>query len=229
MTHAQALADLRRQQTAWEDYRQGAARTARPAPTAVAAAAPARKPVAEPAPAPVAVAPQSRLELVAAGTEEGSGTRRGGGTTALKRELTVLQEDLDGRRREIAELQSRLAEAEALIQDLQRLIKLKDETLSALQQQALVAQAKAEEPVATGPVPVPAPMSSPALTWASSRDKSRAVDWFGWSGCPGGRASQCRLLPASTRGATMGTSASASSAAKACSSRICAALQRLGR
>ena len=157
VTHAQALADLRRQQTAWEDYRQGAARTARPAPTAVAAAAPARKPVAEPAPAPVAVAPQSRLELVAAGTEEGSGTRRGGGTTALKRELTVLQEDLDGRRREIAELQSRLAEAEALIQDLQRLIKLKDETLSALQQQALVAQAKAEEPVATEPVPVPAP------------------------------------------------------------------------
>ena len=162
VTHAQALADLRRQQTAWEDYRQGAARTARPAPTAVAAAAPARKPVAEPAPAPVAVAPQSRLELVAAGTEEGSGTRRGGGTTALKRELTVLQEDLDGRRREIAELQSRLAEAEALIQDLQRLIKLKDETLSALQQQALVAQAKAEEPVVTEPAPVPVVEPLPA-------------------------------------------------------------------
>ena len=126
VTHAQALADLRRQQTAWEVYRQGAARTARPAPTAAAVAGPARKPAAEPAPAPVAVAPQSRLELVAAGTEEGPGTRRGGGTTALKRELTVLQEDLDGRRREIAELQSRLAEAEALIQDLQRLIKLKD-------------------------------------------------------------------------------------------------------
>lgn len=176
VTHAQALADLRRQQTAWEDYRQGAARTARPAPTAAAVAGPARKSAAEPAPAPVAVAPQSRLELVAAGTEEGSGTRRGGGTTALKRELTVLQEDLDGRRREIAELQSRLAEAEALIQDLQRLIKLKDETLSALQQQALVAQAKAEEPVVTEPAPVPAVEPLPAGTPAGEAGLTTAPE-----------------------------------------------------
>ncbi|MBP7711929.1 MAG: hypothetical protein KA217_05615 [Gammaproteobacteria bacterium] len=176
VTHAQALADLRRQQTAWEDYRQGAARTARPAPTAAAVAGPARKPAAEPAPAPVAVAPQSRLELVAAGTEEGSGTRRGGGTTALKRELTVLQEDLDGRRREIAELQSRLAEAEALIQDLQRLIKLKDETLSALQQQALVAQARAEEPVVTEPAPVPAVEPLPAGTPAGEAGLTTAPE-----------------------------------------------------
>ena len=176
VTHAQALADLRRQQTAWEDYRQGAARTARPAPTAAAVAGPARKSAAEPAPAPVAVAPQSRLELVAAGTEEGSGTRRGGGTTALKRELTVLQEDLDGRRREIAELQSRLAEAEALIQDLQRLIKLKDETLSALQQQALVAQARAEEPVVTEPAPVPAVEPLPAGTPAGEAGLTTAPE-----------------------------------------------------
>lgn len=162
VTYAQALADLRRQHTAWEDFRQGAARTARPAPTAVAVAGPARKPAAEPAPEPAAVAPQSRLELVAAGTGEGSGTGGGGGTTALKRELTVLQEDLDGRRQEIAELQSRLAEAEALIQDLHRLIKLKDEALSALQQQALAAQGKAEEPVVTGPAPVPVVEPLPA-------------------------------------------------------------------
>ncbi len=155
----EALTDLRRQQTAWEDYRQGTARTARPAPAAATASAalpaePARKPTAEAAPAPVAAPAPSRLEIVAAGTAEGTATRKGQGTAALKKELTVLQEDLDGRRQEIAELQSRLAEAEALIQDLQRLIKLKDETLSALQQQALLAQARAEEPA---PATVPAP------------------------------------------------------------------------
>jgi pilus assembly protein FimV len=165
----EAMADLRRQQTAWEDYRQGTARSARPAPLAAAPtpaaapAEPARKPGAEPVPAPVAAPPASRLEIVAAGTAEGAGTRKGQGAAALKKELTVLQEDLDGRRQEIAELQSRLAEAEALIQDLQRLIKLKDETLSALQQQALVAQARAEEPAPPVVEPAPAPVSAVSL------------------------------------------------------------------
>jgi pilus assembly protein FimV len=82
----------------------------------------------------------------------------------------MLQEDVDGRRQEIAELQSRLTEAEALIQDLQRLIKLKDESLAALQQQAVVALARGEETpaaapagsVPTSPIQTPAAAQTPA-------------------------------------------------------------------
>jgi len=139
---SQAIADIRQQQTLWEDYRQGVARSPRPEPKAgVAPSAPQPAVPAERAVAPSE--PAARLEIVAGGSESGVG---GTGTEAgaLRREVSLLQEDLDGRRQEVTELRARLAEAETLIQDLQRLIKLKDETLAALQQQALLTRTREE-------------------------------------------------------------------------------------
>jgi pilus assembly protein FimV len=170
LTQDEAMAELRRQETAWQEHRQSAGRRARPAPVGAAAAAPKPAPAAAPeatAPASPSAAPepQTRLEIVAAGTSEGGA----GGPSAdgLRREMTLLQEELDGQRLQVSELRSRLAEAETLIQDLQRLVKLKDETLAALQQQAVLAEAAAGQPE-----PAPALGEGPTLPGEEARPQA---------------------------------------------------------
>ena len=80
--------------------------------------------------------PQSELRLVAA-SSEGAGTGQSGGSSASGSsvDLTLANEQLEAVSQENADLKDRVQEAETIINDLKRLIALKDDELAAMQQQ----------------------------------------------------------------------------------------------
>ena len=137
------LAEVRRQYAAWEEYRQTFSAAVPKAAVGTAVATAGARPPASSGDdssdgsnvASAATGNDGRLELAAVGT----GTQGTGGSgdndSALREELTLALEDVDSKRRENAELNERLQEAEDLINDLQRLVELKDDDISALQRQ----------------------------------------------------------------------------------------------
>jgi pilus assembly protein FimV len=129
----QAFAEVRSQNAMWEQMRGSfaAAVTERPVSTA-------SQPVTTAS--PVVVQNEAELRLVAPGDQSstGSGQTTGvlsGGSASGSGNDALLEEQLNTLTSENVDLQDRLAESEALIDDLRRLIELKDDELAVLQQQ----------------------------------------------------------------------------------------------
>lgn len=130
VSQSEALAQVKNQHGLWDGARQAMA--AEPGQRAdTTTAAPATDATA--ATGEAGGESGSRLELV--GTEEGAtgqtGDTEGSGQTAEK--LAIANENLESLRQENAELKDRLVQNEALIEDLKRLIALKNDELASLQ------------------------------------------------------------------------------------------------
>ncbi|MDZ7735741.1 MAG: FimV/HubP family polar landmark protein [Gammaproteobacteria bacterium] len=152
MSQAEALAQVRSQHGLWESARQSvAADPATRAETASPAPVDSAEELASETPAAEAAETESRLELV--GAEQGAAAQTGdaeGDSTDLSQQLAVANEKLQSINQENAELRDRLAENEALIEDLKRLIALKDDELASLQDRT-AEEAAAVEPAAPAP------------------------------------------------------------------------------
>lgn len=157
MSPAEALAQVKRQHGLWDDARQAVAES--PTQRASSAGASVDSGAAVDAGTDAAGSTESRLELVAAA--EGDATQQSGATTgadpALSQKLAVANEKLESLSQENAELKDRLAENEALIDDLKRLIALKDDELAAMQKQVAgdAAGVEAGTPAADSSLMVP--------------------------------------------------------------------------
>lgn len=131
MSKAEAARQVSSQTRAWEDYR--ASKAAKAAERQSAAD---EQPAAASASAP---ASEPKLKLVA--PEEGAGESAGGAENgaavdgATSEELMLALESSAAQRKENEALQSRVQDLEAQLEDMQRLIQLKDADLAALQQQ----------------------------------------------------------------------------------------------
>lgn len=137
MNSAEALSEARRQHEEWRDRRSQPAEAPEAAtPTAQASA-----------PEPV---PEARLQLVAPEepvvegaaapgdvTEAAAGAEDAEAVAApaddLRQELALANEEVEARRAESSELQSRVSELESQLADMQRLLELKDEQLASIQ------------------------------------------------------------------------------------------------
>lgn len=150
MSRAEALAEVERQYGLWEDGRLAMVETpterpdtVTPPPTPAVDEAPEAE---APAPVEVTDVEDSELRLLAA-TDTGEarpGDEEGAEISQLQGELAAASEEMESMRLENVELSERLIEAEELIEDLKRLIALKDDELASLQQR--MAQEGAEFP-----------------------------------------------------------------------------------
>jgi pilus assembly protein FimV len=137
MNRAEALSEARRQHAEWRERRSQPADTPESATATVETTAP--QPVAE-----------ARLQLVAPEESVVEGAAVPGepaeavtgaetaGTAAvpvdeLRQELALANEEVEARRAESGELQSRVSELESQLADMQRLLELKDEQLASIQ------------------------------------------------------------------------------------------------
>ena len=165
-----AFSQARLQNNLWEEARGAIAATATRRPEGAGQPAPAQPASAgvEPAPAETAGAmPEGEpgLRLVAP-AEEGKTMGQGGeaATEALTQELALVNESLEALKLENVDLKDKLSETEAIVDDLKRLIALKENELAALQQQiakaemekaAAAEQKRAQEAQAAKPKPGP--------------------------------------------------------------------------
>ncbi len=173
LSKREALAEVKRQEIEWREMRQGqAARVAK---------APVGKPVAGGQGVAKngveAKADEARLKLLSAGQGAGAGTaaKPVADVAVLRDELNVALEDADTKRVENENLQTRLAEADALIADLKRLVELKDDNISALQNNiaessTAVAVAEAAPPLKVAAVDPATPDSPPETFLDTLRD-----------------------------------------------------------
>ena len=143
------LTEVLAQHAAWQAAREAAAGAGeRPEPGLTTAALTADMPLLP------ASAPDSELRLVSlnnmAGANPQAGAAAGGG-----QDLILAQEAIESLKQENLDLMDRLTENENLIEDLQRLLSLKDSEMAALQAQLGRAEAIAAEATAQAPA-VPA-------------------------------------------------------------------------
>lgn len=151
---AQAMAQVRRQTSAWRLASQ-------PVPQPVLADGPAAESAAsdEPSSAATPAAADARLEIVPPGASDAAaaGTQSGisaGAEGDMVRQQMQTQETLAARNAELAELKSRVADLEKLQSDQQKLLEMKDNELTAVQQR--LAQTQDAEKAAGG---------APGLPW----------------------------------------------------------------
>ncbi len=167
---ALAMAEVRRHQALWDEYR------------SQLAGAPAATPEGAPAAAPGVAQTKdfgatggestSRLQLVAAGASQNAGVPGDQMNLAqLQQELNMALEEADSKQRESQELNERLSETERIINDLNRMLELKDDEIARLQNQLRQQEGTpvpAPEPaaaVATAePEPAPAAAADPEPT-----------------------------------------------------------------
>lgn len=156
------LAEVTRQNEAWQEYRQGLAASAPPAPegTGMAASEPApatESAAAEPQAQPEQPAPttaqaaggedSARLALVSGGQgTEGVGSASAATDSArAQQELVLAREEADAKARQAEELGSRVTELEGIVADLQRAIQLRDDNIAALQEMLAKLEQEATE------------------------------------------------------------------------------------
>ena len=166
-----AVAEVRSQNQAWkqsrEEMRIAPARTT-PAPDVSAPDAPvSAAPSADstpPAPAPAPPSPDTgaqpggRLEVVAPGTAPDAAVpEEETDVQALRNELALAMEAADAKHLENEEIASRLVEAEKRIEDLYRLVELKDAEIAALQADLRAAAEAEPAPDTTQPEGEPLP------------------------------------------------------------------------
>jgi pilus assembly protein FimV len=172
LPQAKAIAEVAAQNTAW---RQGRRYVAKPGTGQQQLDATNRGR----GDAPSAQAAQDKLSLVSAETGKAGGKGPAGDAKALNNQLAVTQESLDTKRRDSAELKSRMTDLQSQMDKLQRLIELKNNQLAKLQadgaagtptETATAAAIPAELPTdpAATPVETPAPAQTPAEATAST-------------------------------------------------------------
>lgn len=133
---SEALAEAKRQHQLWEEYRQQVAQTPSSQPLGADRGAPTYAEDGD--------AADARLELVAPGAGEGGSTP---GEAAGSAGTDLLREQLEGQSQQNVELQGKLSEAEEIIDLLQRQVNIKDEELAALQARLAELEAVEDEPV----------------------------------------------------------------------------------
>nr|MBS0021487.1 hypothetical protein [Gammaproteobacteria bacterium] len=152
----EALAEVRRHHSLWEEYRQTVAARTNNLPSGalpVAETAATLEGQSEPA------GSSEQVKLVSAGSARsgiGNGADAGGSVEGLRNELALAIEDAEATKRENQDLRERLGETETIIEDLRRLIELKNDAISSLQRQVAAANSD---------------FAAPAV---ESRDESRA-------------------------------------------------------
>ncbi len=128
MSKAEASREVSRQTRAWQDYR-----------STIAARAAKRKPVSTAKKTPTAAIGTSKkepkLELVSPQGKTEQPGKAADGTEEVRQELMLALESSAAQRKENEELQKRLEGLEERLQDMQRLLTLKDSDLAALQDQ----------------------------------------------------------------------------------------------
>ena len=136
-----AIAEVKRQQAAWTQHREGvlaapasptpapASPTPAPAPSAPAAPAPPREAAPEPGDRAEAVSPDTTPEAPAEAAEREEDAE----LRSLRDQLALAIEEADAARRENEALKLRLAEVEDHVEELSRLVDLKSEEIAALQ------------------------------------------------------------------------------------------------
>jgi pilus assembly protein FimV len=170
LPQAKAVAEVAAQNTAW---RQGRRYVAKPGTGQQQLDATSRGR----GDAPSAQAAQDKLSLVSAESGKARGKGAAGDAKALNNQLAVTQESLDTKRRDSAELKSRMTDLQSQMDKLQRLIELKNNQLAKLQTEgaagapaetataAAIPAELATDPAATpveAPAPVPAETPAPA-------------------------------------------------------------------
>lgn len=145
---AEILAEVLAQHATWQAARESAAAITgeRPEPAAMAVAADSPRPAIAPAGA------DSELRLVSVNDTDAL-NQQAGAAAGNGQDLILARESIESLKQENLELMDRLTENEDLIEDLQRLLSLKDSEMAALQAQlgraeAIAAEASAETPAA---------------------------------------------------------------------------------
>jgi pilus assembly protein FimV len=162
LTRDEAFAQAQQQNRLWEEARGALATAVTPRPETVIREEPVtpETPVT-PEIAPFVVPPEGEPELrLVAPAEAGEGVAGATEPSSeqLTNELALVSESLEALTLENAELKDKLSETEAIIDDLKRLIVLKETELAALQQQIAVeeaAKAAAKEQAAETAMPEP--------------------------------------------------------------------------
>ena len=144
-----AIEEVRRQNAAWEVYRERVGQSFMMLPETIAGERGLPLPVDSGAGGRVRAEGGIEAELRVVATGSGEGTS-GSGLGALRDERDLALEEVDSKRREIGELKARLAEAERLISALRRLVELKDDTIAALKRQLATRPAASEAPGGPG-------------------------------------------------------------------------------
>ncbi|MFK9083943.1 FimV/HubP family polar landmark protein [Pseudomonas neuropathica] len=175
LPQAKAIAEVAAQNTAW---RQGRRYVAKPG-TGQQQLDATNRGRGE---APSAQAAQDKLSLVSAESGKAGAKGAAGDAKALNNQLAVTQESLDTKRRDSAELKSRMTDLQSQMDKLQRLIELKNNQLAKLQadgaagapaETATVAAIPAEP--ATDPAATPAEAPAPAEATAPTADPAAAA------------------------------------------------------
>ena len=146
-----AVEEVRRQNAAWQVYRETVGQSFMALPETFAGEEPFPLPSESGArEADRSGAFESELRVIAAGAGQaaGAGERvRASDLEVLRDERDLALEEADSTRREIGELSVRLAEAERLLSALRRLVELKDDAIVGLQRQLAGRTGAAEAPV----------------------------------------------------------------------------------
>ena len=144
---AEILAEVLAQHATWQAARESAAAITgeRPEPAAMAVAADSPRPAIAPAGA------DSELRLVSVNDMDALNPQAGVAAAGNGQDLILAQESIESLKQENLELMDRLTENENLIEDLQRLLSLKDSEMAALQAQLGRAEAMAAEAIAETP------------------------------------------------------------------------------
>lgn len=100
---------------------------------------------------PSAQTAQDKLSLVSAESGKARGKGAAGDAKALNNQLAVTQESLDTKRRDSAELKSRMTDLQSQMDKLQRLIELKNNQLAKLQAEGAAGTPASTDPVAAIP------------------------------------------------------------------------------
>lgn len=151
VSRAEARRQSRVQYEAWRAARSGSVVRTEVAEAPVAASKVAGQPAVAAEPSLQLVAPEGEGAASAVGS-----TEAGTGINALKRELIMANEAMEAQRRQSEDMSGRLAVLEEQIQNMQRLIQLKDDELAQLQSQVGAEFTVTEETTAETDAPVEA-------------------------------------------------------------------------
>ena len=169
---AEILTEVLAQHATWQAATSAAVADERPEPALMTTDMPAL-------PADAPTAPDSELRLVSLNNMNGANPEGGAGDAG--QDLLLAQESIESLKRENLELTDRLTENRNLIEDLQRLLSLKDSEMAALQAElgraeAMAAKAAAEARIAPAPASEQENMPSAAT---EGSDAGARNDYFG--------------------------------------------------
>jgi pilus assembly protein FimV len=163
ISQEQALAEVRKQYAAWEQFRESMAKNVPAQPKGPVAQTEAGAPEAAPGSGAAPATDEAHLKLLSA--------KEGGAQEEIARQLAVAKETLDSKEQENADLKSQLVESEQIIEKLKSRVALQDDQLAALQAKLSGMQAQPETPA-----PEQAKPAAPAETPPAAEQSAPAVE-----------------------------------------------------